>query len=103
MELSVMDLKALSRAIREVASNNAGVVIDWFVKNEGLGTKRAYEPAWQQYLSRLAKERQKQQQPQPVVAPFLPQPAVAPIPHEPGVSASPAVAPIPHEPGASPR
>jgi hypothetical protein len=101
MDLSEIDPKALTRAKKKVGSENAGVIIDWFVKNEGLGTKKAYERAWQNYLSRLAKERQGQQQQQPVVAPFLPQPAVAPIPHDPGASAPPAVAPIPDERRAS--
>jgi hypothetical protein len=101
MTLSEIDPKALTRAKKKVGSENAGVIIDWFVKNEGLGTKKAYERAWQNYLSRLAKERQGQQQQQPVVAPFLPQPAVAPIPHDPGASAPPAVAPIPDERRAS--
>src|SRR5262249_29823843 len=90
------------RAKREVGEDNAGAIVNWFIKNEGLGTKKEYEQMWQMYLSSLAKERQEQQpKPQPVVAPFLQQLAVAPIPPKPGASAPPAVAPIAHEPDAS--
>ena len=98
--LSEIDYEAFVRATKKVKGDHA--IIDWFIKNEGLGTKKAYEQAWQNYLSSLAKERQEKQS-QPVIAPFLPQPAVAPIPYQPGVIAPPAVAPIPHEPGALAR
>ena len=83
--------EAFKRAANEIGSySDAARIIDWFVKNEGLGTKPKYEPVWQKYLSSLAKERQGQRQQQPVAAPFpwqQPAPAVAPIPYEPGASA----------------
>ena len=83
--------EAFKRAANEIGSySDAARIIDWFVKNEGLGTKPKYEPVWQKYLSSLAKERQGQQQPKAVAAPFpwqQPAPAVAPIPYEPGASA----------------
>jgi hypothetical protein len=79
--------EAFKRAANEIGSySDAARIIDWFVKNEGLGTKPKYEPVWQKYLSSLAKERQQQ----PVAAPFpwqQPAPAVPPIPYEPGASA----------------
>jgi uncharacterized protein DUF4781 len=94
--LAEIDPKAVARATKEVKTE--AVVIDWFVKN-GLGTKKAYEQVWQKYLSRVAKERQKQPEFVPVE-----RPAVAPIPYQPGVIAPPAVAPTPHEPdGWAPR
>jgi len=102
LELPGINPKAYTRAKREVGEDNAGAIVNWFIKNEGLGTKKEYEQMWQMYLSSLAKERQEQQpKPQPVVAPFLQQLAVAPIPPKPGASAPPAVAPIAHEPDAS--
>ena len=56
--------EAFKRAANEIGSySDAARIIDWFVKNEGLGTKPKYEPVWQKYLSSLAKERQQQQQP----------------------------------------
>jgi len=98
LELPGINPKAYTRAKREVGEDNAGAIVNWFIKNEGLGTKKEYEQMWQMYLSSLAKERQEQQpKPQPVVAPFLQQLAVAPIPPKPGASAPPAVAPIAHE------
>ena len=90
MTLADINPNAFTRATKELGSHDAGAVIDWFVKNEGLGTKNAYEQAWQKYLSWLAKERQRQQQPKAVAAPFpwqQPAPAVVPIPYEPGASA----------------
>ena len=51
--------EAFKRAAKEIGSySDAARIIDWFVKNEGLGTKPKYEPVWQKYLSSLAKERQ---------------------------------------------
>jgi len=87
MTLGDVNLEAFKRAANEIGSySDAARIIDWFVKNEGLGTKPKYEPVWQKYLSSLAKERQQQ----PVAAPFpwqQPAPAVPPIPYEPGASA----------------
>jgi hypothetical protein len=81
--LTEINPKAFARAKKEVGGKDAGAIIDWFVKNEGLGSKNAYEKAWQEYLSSLAKEREPR--PQPIVALFPQQPAVAP--YEPGASA----------------
>ena len=96
LELPGIDPKAYTRAEKAVGKD-AGAIVNWFIKNEGLGTKKKYEQVWQNYLSSLAKERQRQQQPQPqpVVPPFLQQLAIA---HEP--PAPPVVTPVMHEPDA---
>jgi hypothetical protein len=94
---TALDPEAVKRAAKEIGSWDAARIIDWFVKNEGLGTTPKYEPVWQKYLSLLAKERQGQQQLKAVAAPFpwqQPAPAVAPVPYEPG-------APAPREPDLS--
>ena len=95
MTLGDVNLEAFKRAAKEIGSySDAARIIDWFVKNEGLGTKSKYEPVWQKYLSSLTKERQGQQQPKAAAAPVpwqQPAPDVAPIPYEPG-------APAPGEP-----
>src|SRR5262249_4520422 len=87
LDLPGINPKAYTRAEREVGKDNAGAIVNWFIKNEGLGRKEEYEHVWQMYLSSLAKERQEQRpKPQPVVAPFLQQLAVAPIPSKSGAS-----------------
>jgi hypothetical protein len=92
-ELGRINPRAYQRAVAAVGPDDARI-IDWFVKKEGLGglnwlgRPNEYEPAWQQFLSALAQERQ-------------PRPPAQDVGSFPWEQALPSAAPPPPEPGTS--